>query len=632
MISSKKIDFIAILLIALALVLVVYAMYFSQAALAVSTMGVISYDDSYTVTITEDDYDSDYSENAVEISLNGSTATSSSPNVEIDGSTITILGGGVYVLAGTLNDGSVLVNATDSAEVKLVLNGVHITSSDFSAIYIQQSEKTVISLAAGTENYLTDGSSYSAEKLEDGKPSAVLYSKDDLVINGTGSLIINGNYQDGIKANDTLKITGGNLTISAVDDGINVNDYFIALDVQLNITSGGDGIKCDHENEEKGFIVFEATAISITSEGDGISASSALFMNDTDVQIISGGGSETVQYAGEQMPGAGGRGGRNGFMENQNAQVTADAASTKAIKTGTKLIINGGSFVLDSADDAVHSDGDIIIEDGVFVIATGDDAIHADKNLTLNPERIEISKCYEGLEAAYITINGGDISVISSDDGINATGESSTGGFGNGMMGRQETTEKASAEDMYLTINGGHIYIATSGDGMDSNGSAVMNGGYLEIYGPENGGNGSIDIGDGGYVFIMNGGSLLAVGSSDMAEYPAASSSQNTIVYNLEESYAAGSRISVISSDGSEVLSGSSNKKFNWVCVSTETLTLHETYTLVINGEEIASATAENRVTISGDARLGGQSNTGRKAPDGQRDSDQRSFGKREAR
>lgn len=624
MISSKKFDLIAILLTALVLVGVVCAMFLPKATVAGHFTGEFVYSVLHTVNITDDDYYTTYTDTSVsKITLKGTSAETNSHNVEIDESNITILGGGVYVIAGTLDDGSIVVDSADGAEVRLVLNGANITSSDFSAMYIKQSAKTVISLVPGTESSLTDGNSYNETKLEDGKPTATLYSKDDLVINGNGSLVVNGNYQDGIKANDVLKITEGTILVNAADEGINANDYIVALEAELNVTSGGDAVRCEHESEEKGFVAFEGTILSLISEGDGISASSALYMNNTITNITSGGGSQNGSTHGGMGGGFGGRGGMGGVQT-----AATDTVSTKAIKAGTNIVINGGSFTLDSKDDSLHSDCDLTIENGTFVISAGDDAVHAELNLILNPESMDITKCYEGLEGAYITINGGEISIISSDDGINATGENSANGMGGGMMNMYSSEEKNADEDIWLIVNGGHIYIETSGDGLDSNGSAVINGGFLEIYGPENNGNGSIDVGDGGYVLIMNGGSMLAVGSSGMAEHPTENSPQQSFTFYLEETYSAGSSISIIDSSGNEIMSGTSNKKFNWICMSTETIVESETYTLIIDGNEIMEITANGSFASSGSKSssqkgmggtgvtrggMGGQGNSGRR-------------------
>lgn len=593
MISSRKFDYIAILLTALVLIGVVYAMLKPPASSTLS-LGTISYDDIHSVTITGDDYFSAYSEDsAAKITLNDSYITSDSKKVKISGNDALISGGGTYVISGTLNDGTISVNSPDGAEVRLILNNASITSSDFSAIYIQKSNKTVISLAPDTINTLTDGSAYNQEKQEDGKPTACLYSRDELVINGSGTLVINGNYLDALKANDELKIVEGTLSINARDEGINANDYILALDTRLEITSGGDAIKCEHDSEEKGFIALEGTTLSLKSDGDGISASSALFINETKTDIVSGGGSS------------------NSSTYRGSFNMAADTTSTKAVKAGTDIVISGGSITLDSCDDALHSDNNLTIKGGSLSIAAGDDAVHAENSLVLSPEALDISRCYEGIEAADITINSGNIRIISNDDGINAAAPNSFGGMGR-MPGGMGYEEKTSEEDIWLKVNGGHIYIETNGDGFDSNASAALNGGFLEIYGPENSGNGSIDVGDGGYALIVNGGSLLAAGSSGMAEQPTESSSQRTLIFHLDKSYSAGSSISISDNKGNEILSGTAGKSFNWVCASTETLEANEAYSLIIDGIKISSITVDGINTTSGN-RTFGFGNSGRR-------------------
>lgn len=598
MISSKHITKITVILTFFTLLFCIIAMLFSDSFENDGFVGTTVYSDIHSVNISEDDYYSSYEHKSVsEIKLEGSFASSSSKNVNITENNIIISGGGIYELSGTLDDGCIIIDSGDSREVRLVLNGASITSSDFSAVYVKQSARTVISVVSGTINSLTDGSTYNEQETDEKMPDATLYSKDDLVINGTGTLIINANYQDGIKSKDTLKILESNISVVSADDGINANDYIAFIDSEIKITSGGDGIKCDNEKEEKGFIVFESTNLSITSEGDGVSSSSAVYLNSVTADINSGGGSSN-----------GGTDKHGGFIKNGQS---SDVPSTKGIKAGTNIFVNGGTYNIDSADDSLHSDGDITVEKGIFTISSGDDAVHSDLNLIINPETLNIKKCYEGLEGAYITINGGEISIISDDDGINATGEKSSGGVGM-MRGMHFAEEKTDEEDIWLTVNGGHIYIETSGDGFDSNGSAVINGGFLEIYGPENDGDGSIDVGDGGYVLIMNGGSLLAVGSSGMAEHPTENSPQKSLAFYLEETYLSGSVISLRNTEGEEIISGTSAKKFNWICVSTEDIAEGETYTLYIDDKETANITSSGGFSSSGSRDFNTGMNSGR--------------------
>lgn len=460
MISSKKITLISILLTAAAFMFTVAVMLYCGA-------GPIYGEDT---TFAAEDMYTEYADSPYEtIELTGDTAVSDSSGVLIDGGSITILGGGVYVISGTLDNGSITVNAEDGAEVRLVLNGASITSSDYSAIYVKEAAKTVISIEDGTENYISDGSEYDTTRLDDGKPSATLYSKDDLTINGGGKLTVCGNYLNGIKVNDTLKITGGELCITAVNDGINVNDL-------------------------------------------------------------------------------------------------------------------------------------LAVKGGIFTIAVGDDAVHSDMNVMLEPESMDITSSYEGIEGAYVTINGGEIRIVSSDDGINATGaetEEMPGGPGRADGSAKPKTD---GEDIFLNINGGNIYIKASGDGIDSNGSALMSGGNVQVYGPGNSGNSSIDVGDGGYVFIMNGGTLTAAGSSGMAEYPYNGSQQRSVVFFLSEEYEAGSTLTVKDSAGNELGTWTSGSRFSFVCLSTADIAENETYTLYINGSETATVESAETVSVYGNA------------------------------
>ncbi len=580
MISSKKITLFAILLMGVVVVLTFVAMLFFGNATPDIATGIIEYSQEHKVSLADDDYFKEFS-SSENIVLSGNSAATDSRNVTIDGGVVTILGGGYYKITGELTDGSIVVNSADNAPVYLMLDNASVTSSDFSAIYVKQATKVVLSLKSGTVNNLTDASEYSEAKQENSKPDAAVYSRDDLTINGDGTLNITGNFGDGIKANDDLKIIGANINITASDDGINANNYAFIADSCLNITSDGDGIKCDEEAADKGFGVVENSVITINSNGDGMTASSSLYIPSGDFNIITGGGSGNANAHKSSM---GGRG--------QMAS-SSDASSTKGIKAAKDLNIVSGSFYIDSADDTLHANGNVIISGGSYILLSGDDAVHADSNLILAPQSIDIQKCYEGLEAAYITINSGDISIISSDDGINATGFNSSGGMGAMMHGGSAKTDE---EDIYLTLNGGNIRIETSGDGFDSNGSAVINGGFLEIYGPENSGNGSIDVGDGGYVLIVNGGTLLAAGSSGMAETPYNNSKINTIVFYLNEYQASGSVISITDSNGQELISGTSSKKFNWICFTDASIIEGESYTLKIDGEEVGEIIASDTV------------------------------------
>lgn len=593
MISSKRFDLIVVIITALTVIGMIAFIILPYDNVTGNFTGIRNYSDLHSVTFSEEDYFTAYSDGAaVKISLMGDGAECISGNVKISDGNVTILGTGTYVLEGELSGGSVTVDCESKGLVRLILNGVDIKSEDFSALYIKNAEKTVISLMPETANSLYDGEIYNAEKSENGKIDAALYAGDDLVINGSGTLSVTGNYCDGIKAKDTLKITEGKIKVAAKDDGINVNDFLTTLEAEISIeTDEGDAIKCKHNKEEKGFVAMEGTVLWLNSGGDGISASSSVYLTDVNANITSGGGSEEAER----------KGGFEFFGRHNNSDAEEEK-STKAVKAGIDMVINGGKYILDAKDDALHADNDVTVTGGEFEISTGDDAVHADMNVVTAPDKMNISKCYEGIEGAYVTINDGEIKIVSDDDGINATGENAED---SGMMFGGSENEKTAAEDIWLTVNGGHICIETSGDGFDSNGSAVLNGGFLEIYGPEDNGNGSIDVGDGGYVLLVNGGKMLAVGSSGMAEKPSEASNIKSVVFYLDKTYERGKSISLKDEKGTEIISGYSEKSFSWVCISTDELNEGEKYSLYANDECISEINVNGKVSVSGERNKG---------------------------
>jgi hypothetical protein len=243
---------------------------------------------------------------------------------------------------------------------------------------------------------------------------------------------------------------------------------------------------------------------------------------------------------------------------------TTTEISTKALKASGPVTIAEGTITIDAADDAVHSDDSIRIDSGTITAATGDDGIHANTSLTINGGTITITKSYEGLEAKVITINDGTIHITASDDGIN--GADGSGGFG--MQGGARPGQNAAAtsgSSVSLTINGGYIYVDANADGIDVNGQITMTGGTVIVNGPTNNGNGALDY-DG--TFTINGGYLVAVGSSGMAMAPGSSSSQYSIIVNLDTTQQAGTMVHIGTESGEDILSFVPTKTYQSVVVS----------------------------------------------------------------
>lgn len=510
-------------------------------------------DDATTENGEDHDNTDDYIWNEseiVDITLNGTSISVEGKGATVSGSTVTIASSGVYRIAGTLTNGQVIVNSSDQAAVKILLNGTNITCSNSAPVFIKDSEKTIIYLTAGTENLLTDGSTYLSS--EDDEPNATLFSKSDLTIFGEGSLNVKGNYNDGISSKDGLIIASGNFTINAADDGIRGKDYLIIKDGSFNIISGGDGLTSDNEdNATLGYILIETGTFIITSSlGDGIQAATDLLISDGDFTIKTGNGS-TSWYSGTD--------------------------SKKGLKGLVSIIVDGGTFIINSNDDALHSNNNIAINGGNFDIMSGDDGIHADTELGISGGTINITKSYEGLESSLIRINDGDIYVVSSDDGINVAGGNDSSS-NNGRPGQGGYTQTG---NYYLYIKGGAIVVNASGDGIDANGYIEMSDGVVIVNGPTSNSNGALDY-DGS--FKITGGFLIAAGSSGMAQTPSTSSTQNSISVTFRNTVSAGKLFHVQTNTGEEIVTFAPIKTYQTVIFSSPKLKNGTSYNIYSGG------------------------------------------------
>ncbi len=369
--------------------------------------------------------------------LSGSDVSITGSGALFESQQIVISEAGEYYLTGSLDAAQLVVSAGDDDTVKLILDNVTLHSNDNACIYAETAECVYIVLNDGSVNTLSDNSSYSSEE-----QNALIFSKTDLVISGEGQLTVQANYKDGIASKDGLVIASGVFDIDAADDGIRGKDYLVIKDGTFSINSGGDAIKSDNEEEGYGNISILKGSYSIVSDADGIAAQSDLYITDGTFDITT--------------------------------TASAYDVSAKALKAEGLLYIESGTFILDSDDDAIHSNNDMTIVGGDFTISTADDAIHADNELEMENPTISISSSIEGIEAGYITVDGGSYVVYATDDGFNAT----------------QGSEVMSNDGSQLIVNDGTITVNMSGndvDAMDSNGNITINGGTLNLNLPTEG-------------------------------------------------------------------------------------------------------------------------------------------------
>lgn len=404
-----------------------------------------------------------------------------------------------------------------------------------------------------------------------------------------------------IELKDTLTITQSgtyHLTGSLIDDNIiiNVSDGVVKIILDnVNIqNSTGPAIACYLADD----LVIELVGDNTLSDGKTYSAD---YDEDVKGAIYS---KSDLTFQGE--------GTLNLTANYQDAIVSKDdlkfnngiyniSAADDAIRGKDSVYIVDGDFSITAKSDAIKSTnetdagkGFVLIESGDITINSGDDGIHAIRTLVINNGKINIEKSYEGLEAQVITINGGEVSIIANDDGINAGGGSDTTTTTND---RRNPGAMDVNTNCILTINGGNIYINASGDGVDSNGYIYFNGGNVVVDGPTNNGNGALDSGAG---IIMHGGTAIAVGSNGMAETLGSTSSVYNISVYFASSQAAGTKIEIKDSTNNTILSHTSAKAFAHMAAGSDKFNIGETYTIYINGKKYQDFTITDTTTTVG--------------------------------
>ena len=614
----------------------------------------------------DDDWEEDFSKvsNEASITLNGDSIDLNGSGAKIDGSKITINSAGIYTITGKLNDGQIIVDAGKNDKVKLILNGVDINCSNSAPVYVVNADKTVIDLKDGSNNTITDGKDYVFEDSSSEEPNSAIYSKDDLTISGEGSLTVNGNYNNGITSKDDFKITGGNITVTAVNHGIKGKDSVRIKDGNIKITSGGDGIKTDNiEETEKGYVYIAGGTIDITAEQDGIQADTTVLIKDGDIKITSGGGSENAVSKIDNKD----FGGKGGMMKPNGETLTAPNMSEDPQNLGeppakpdgddsqmqsmgepptkpdmNENFQNGGALpqgevATGTPNNQNNSDGEntnstdtettstkgikagtnITIENGTLNIDSADDSLHTNDSLIINGGTFNLSSGDDGVHSdSTLDINGGEINITKSYEGI----ESST-----------------------ITINDGEIHVVSSDDGLNAAGgndsSSIngrlgqnnfnsssdaminINGGYLYIDASGDGvdSNGAIKMTDGTVIvngptnsgdgaldydseFNISGGLLVAAGSLGMAQTPSDSSSQYSMSIGFSSAQEAKTLVNISEKDGSSILTFAPSKQYQSIIVCSPDLKKGTTYTINTGG----SSTGEEKDGLYSNGKYSG--------------------------
>lgn len=545
---------------------------------------------------TERDEDSTYNESeAVKIELNGNSAKASSDSVKISGSTITITENATHIITGTFDDGMIIVDAPDTAKLQIVLNEANITSSNSASLYIKKADKVFVTLVG--ENTLANGGSFTA--IDNNNIDAAVFSKQDLTFNGSGSLTVNSPAGHGIVGKDDLVFTGGTYTITSASHSIDVKDSIRIKNSVISANAGKDGIHAENTDDtEKGFVYIASGTMNIECEGDGISSGSYLQIKDGAINLLAGGGYENGTKESSDNWGDFRGGDRPGCRAEEIATTTVSSddgdssSSMKGLKAADSILIENGTFTINSADDAIHSNVSVTVNGGTFEIASGDDAVHAEDSLTITDGKINISNSYEGLEACDIAVNGGDIKLVALDDGVNAAGGTDQSGMGgrDEMFGSSDNPRDggkqgrgggmSSNSNGSIIISGGTLYINASGDGIDANGSLEITGGHTTVVGPTQGDTATLDYDTSG---TITGGTFIGTGASNMAQ-SFSDSTQGVIAVSVGNQ-PANTKITLKDKDGKEIISYEPELDFQIVILSSPAIKSGETYTVTIGSQ-----------------------------------------------
>lgn len=295
--------------------------------------------------ITDKDKQTSYIEsNAVNITFSDNGAECSNKSVNIAGNIATITEKGTYVITGKTENGQLLVDISKDEDVHIILKGVDITCKNSAPIYIKSADKAIITLYEGTDNTLSDTTNFVYSDSATKEPNATLFCKDSLTINGSGSLKINGRFNNGIQTKDNLKILGGNIAVNCTNDAIKGKDSVTIAGGNLELVAGGDGI----------------TSSNADIEGSGY------------VNILAG----------------------NIVMD----------VSSKGINAESLVYIQGGTCNIDSVDDSINCNNQFKMDAGTLVLKTKDDAIRANNSILVNGGDINIRDCYQDYNSDNITI------------------------------------------------------------------------------------------------------------------------------------------------------------------------------------------------------------------------------------
>ena len=516
-----------------------------------------SYDEEAVTTITFSESGVSSSSDSVTIS-DSSTASNDAADSDTNDTaassctTVTISEAGTYILTGSASNAQVIIDADKETKIQLVLDDLTLSCESSAPIYVRKADKVFITLADGSSNALATTGEFVA--IDDNNIDAVIFSKDDLTLNGSGSLTINSPYGHGIVSKDDLVVTGGTYTMTCAKHGLSGKDSVRILDGTFDLTVTKDGIHASNDDDENlGYIYIAGGTFTINSDDDGMHADSTLYIEDGTIDI------------------------RKSYEGLEGQTITILDGDIDIVSSDDGINAANGSGSNDSTDDKQSKggpgngqmpgnppSGDNQMPGNPPSGDSFDPSKNTNENNSSNSDDSQSDNKPQGTPPS-----NGNFDPSDNSNNTDQPQGNTPGGMGGFDMDADETC--------VLTINGGTITINAGGDGIDSNGYFYMNGGTVYVEGPESNGNSALDY---GISATITGGYFLSTGYSGMAQSFNSDSTQCSYMLTLSSNTSGTTIVTLTDADGKVLLSHETSKSYNSIIVSCPELEVGSTYTL----------------------------------------------------
>ena len=522
--------------------------------------------------------------------------------IKLENKSITISQEGTYILSGSISNGQVIVDAPDTAKIRIILNGVNINNDTSAAIYVKKADKVFLTTAKGTTNTLSNKKEFVNTTTEE--INAVIYSKEDITLNGQGTLNINAVYGNGVVSKDDLVITSGTYNINAANHGLRGKDSVKIADGIINVTAKKDAIHGENNDDAtKGYVYIGGGKLNLKSESDAIDTTSILQVDGGQITITA----------------------TDDAMHSEDRLIIKDGTinilqSEEGIE-GKRVDIKGGTINLKSNDDGINATSGSTTQ-----TTSADNSTTNNNNTTTKTQNTNNKNAKQNTSQEKMPemngqrppemngqrppemngqrppkmngqrppemngqrppemngqrppkMNGQRPPEMNGQRPPEMNGQRPPEMNGHMMRGGKGGGDFEVDKDAYINISGGKITILANGDGIDSNGSLSVTGGTVYVSGPNNGGNGSLDYNGEG---TITGGTVITAGASGMNQNFGSSSTQGSILLNNIDSQKSGTKIEVKDSTGKVIASYTPEKDYNSILVSSPQIKKGAKYTI----------------------------------------------------